>query len=505
MLSFGLRVTWFSLSLSGLLSSWAVFPAFARATGERWMPLLYSAANTVLQGIFCLGLIWGMDPFGMPHSFCVAQSILVHASWACLAGICTAITLSNASRVFHKSTLLVRLAAPLFRGALVAGAPCAVLAAQAVVIYELNAAQPVEGMYCDGSMPTWVRTLGYAGASLLLVVPSFTLSFLTVVHVTRSRRKHSLSPTYSPSNPVDDGLTSLPTRNRAKRKTNRTPNDSPQIRQDLSPTAQSSIEPLFPSSRTIYPIPSMPDSPSTITPPGRAKTVSRRARYHLPYDWIETRYSPEHTQEPSIREQRQAPTVPSPAPSPSPTPGAIHFVSASDVSSTRASSRVISPALSTDMEKESIRLHIFSGFSSDGRFLSEMDDTNSGSMKWARKSEDSSAEVKSELVFAHDDEDDVEHGPTDFVYEEMGLSWRPSRQVDSSSSIRPTLSAWPILVFQTLASSVQLLAAISPLIDVASRASTPSAFGTQHVALLLAAWLPCIVFGVPLVFRRCLR
>lgn len=73
MLSFGLKITWFSLSLSGasvlnfhdcvpdlvpssgLLSSLVVIPAFARATNELWLPLSYCAANTVLQGIFCLG------------------------------------------------------------------------------------------------------------------------------------------------------------------------------------------------------------------------------------------------------------------------------------------------------------------------------------------------------------------------------------------------------------------------------------------------------------------
>jgi hypothetical protein len=42
---------------------------------------------------------------------------------------------------------------------------------------------------------------------------------------------------------------------------------------------------------------------------------------------------------------------------------------------------------------------------------------------------------------------------------------------------------------------VSILASISTVIDVAMQRPTPTPFGTQHVALLLAAWGPAMVFG----------
>lgn len=44
--------------------------------------------------------------------------------------------------------------------------------------------------------------------------------------------------------------------------------------------------------------------------------------------------------------------------------------------------------------------------------------------------------------------------------------------------------------------SVQFLTCISTVIDVATHRPTPTPFGTQHIALLLAAWGPTIVFGM---------
>jgi hypothetical protein len=64
--------------------------------GALWGPLLFGIGNTILQVIFCLGefafiaidesiwinehtrffegIIWRMDPFLMPHGFCVGAS-----------------------------------------------------------------------------------------------------------------------------------------------------------------------------------------------------------------------------------------------------------------------------------------------------------------------------------------------------------------------------------------------------------------------------------------------
>ncbi|PPR02268.1 hypothetical protein CVT24_011617 [Panaeolus cyanescens] len=62
----------------------------------------------------------------------------------------------------------------------------------------------------------------------------------------------------------------------------------------------------------------------------------------------------------------------------------------------------------------------------------------------------------------------------------------------------PYLICPPLLTQITIFSAfivVQFLACLSTIIDVAKRRPTPSPMGTQHVALLLAAWGPVIVFG----------
>lgn len=43
--------------------------------------------------------------------------------------------------------------------------------------------------------------------------------------------------------------------------------------------------------------------------------------------------------------------------------------------------------------------------------------------------------------------------------------------------------------------AVQILTCISTIVDLATHRSTPTPLGTQHFALLLAAWGPVIVFG----------
>ena len=59
-----------------------------------------------------------------------------------------------------------------------------------------------------------------------------------------------------------------------------------------------------------------------------------------------------------------------------------------------------------------------------------------------------------------------------------------------------TRAVWRVLLFQLFSSLTQILATITSLVDMFAQHSPPSAFGTQHIALLLAAWAPPIVFGV---------
>ena len=44
--------------LSGLFSSWIILYAFGRVVGQQWAPMLFCVGNIILQGIFCLGTVF---------------------------------------------------------------------------------------------------------------------------------------------------------------------------------------------------------------------------------------------------------------------------------------------------------------------------------------------------------------------------------------------------------------------------------------------------------------
>ncbi|KAG2039190.1 hypothetical protein BDR03DRAFT_251178 [Suillus americanus] len=70
-------------------------------------------------------------------------------------------------------------------------------------------------------------------------------------------------------------------------------------------------------------------------------------------------------------------------------------------------------------------------------------------------------------------------------------------------SLAPAI--WRLIIFQMAFFITQLLAALSTIIDVASHRTYPTPFGTQHVALVLVAWGPSVLFGhLPAVRRRLL-
>jgi len=78
---------------------------------------------------------------------------------------------------------------------------------------------------------------------------------------------------------------------------------------------------------------------------------------------------------------------------------------------------------------------------------------------------------------------------------------RPRSAGRKSRPPLPTLSPaiWRIILFQLSFSFIQALACITTIVDMIRR-QPPTGFGTQHVAILLAAWGPVIIFGhVPAV------
>ena len=105
MLPFALKVAWFCFSFSGkraffsegvspnasagIIACWVVQCVFSQAIGSYWGPVLYSIFATLLEGIICLGtcvvaegvrtyspcagMIYDMDPYRMPKTFCIRE------------------------------------------------------------------------------------------------------------------------------------------------------------------------------------------------------------------------------------------------------------------------------------------------------------------------------------------------------------------------------------------------------------------------------------------------
>ncbi|OJT01721.1 hypothetical protein TRAPUB_7777 [Trametes pubescens] len=122
-------------------------------------------------------------------------------------------------------------------------------------------------------------------------------------------------------------------------------------------------------------------------------------------------------------------------------------------------------------------------------------DTTSGELQWTRPSDASSSIAKSELEFARTpqredfDEATRRPSPADPSTYDAGLS-------DPPIPLHLTFTVWRILFFQLFSSVTQILATVTSLVDMFAQHNPPAAFGTQHIALLLAAWAPPIAFGI---------
>jgi len=505
MLMFSLKIVWFALSLSGVLACWAALGSFVHATNSLWIPLVYCFANTVLQSVFCLGLIWRLDPSLMPHVFTIAQTILIQTSWTCIASLSAILTVTTATKIVHRFEWASRLfTSPLFCGLFVVIACSGELAAQSVVLEKFNVPQSANGMVGDTSNPPWIRLLGYAGANLFLVIPSLIISVLIIGHIVCFKRHtddtHGILQ--------DDGLTRVPSRpsKRASLQGRRTPSlsDIPHASVGSIPRATPT-----PSTRSVNAITTRTDSPTLtiLSPPGRAKTIVSRSRYHLPYDWTKTG-SLENL---SVMQGSETKSALSPEPRPSFTSersvrSAIAFTSLTTTPSPRESptihSRVTSPLSPSYRPDGKYSPDAHAWILRGGEIHLPSDDAVSGPLRWARSSTASpdALSTKSELEFAS-------------FYDHIELRSHPpcarsseSHDTEAYCIPRPSppyfmVSTWRVLFFLLFISVTQLLAAMSSLIDAISRHSTSIPFGSQDVARLLVAWGPCILFGISFLPR----
>ncbi|PCH44906.1 hypothetical protein WOLCODRAFT_91060 [Wolfiporia cocos MD-104 SS10] len=535
MLPFALKVAWFVLSLSGLLSGLVGLPRFASVSGGFWIPILYNSANMIIQGMLCigtgmlprppgirgihefthspvLGMIWRMNPPAMPRSFCIVQSCLTATSWFITTSLCATVTIATFIAILHSHGNYTLRVTDLQRSlqrrpsslSLIIGFPLVSSMAYFIVALKLGAIQASDDMRCDATNPIWVRLLSYAGLPLLLAIPSFLLTFTSIFLLLSSRKRLQRQMAM----PREEVFTPIPMRRSSKFK--RPSLQAAQGTFNLPvipalPTTTSSLD-SEPSQRTasstptpsmiLYAISSPPRSLSAGTnswPAGRAPvhpSAAHPKRYHLPFSWnarSSPRSSPEDRWKRQTRYSRSASPMtfapPSTAPSARTSPTNKGYFS----SLGRASGNPVADAGSDEED-------IFPG--EMGAVLTGYEEyegnSMSGSLKWARRSEVSSF-MKSELEFAR------EESETDDLTVYTHSMWEHSF-VDSLYACKSPV-AWRILFFQLFLATTQIVASISSLVDMLAGRTSASPFGTQHVALILTAWAPTIAFGV-LPWRR---
>ncbi|OCH93346.1 hypothetical protein OBBRIDRAFT_790374 [Obba rivulosa] len=525
MLPSGLKIAWTTLSVTGLLSSWLSFSAFSEAVGGRWLPILYCVVNTALQGIFCLGLIWHMDTYRMPGAFCVSQAYILDGSWCALTGLNACMAMATTAIIArpccYRSVTVIQIQQSLrWRLAslpLVLIFPAVGLIVFVAVSDRLHAIKPFDSISCDVAHPLWVRLFSYAGLPLILAVPSFLFTCVSGMRLYQSRLRSRRDPYSSPP----DNLTPLPVRRQSKRPkrssaTLETTASSTLDHHSHHPDAETPIPRAgFPPGPTFVPPPvpalklsapsisthaitSLPNSASAAYPIfslGRSPSllVDRR-QYHLPFSWTPPR--PRSSSE----SRRSAQDRPSQSPSPmtfappSDPPSLSNTPVPLPVFPNTAMYKTSTGSLRRQITRESDKLEFEQGHETIDE-EADVEETPRSSLRFVRNSEELSI-TKSELQFTHEQQ---EH-----EFEEFDLVYASNSPIDHSAypplhqspPAHNSSKVWRILFFQLLSSVTQILASLSSLIDIIMHRDTPTPFGTQHVALLLAAWAPCIAFGV---------
>ncbi|KAI0659243.1 hypothetical protein C8Q70DRAFT_1045131 [Cubamyces menziesii] len=520
MLVFGLKIAWFTLSLTGLLGSLLAIPAFARSANGYLFPSLYCVTNVALQGLFCLGMIWKMNPLAMPREFCRVQPALMGVSWSFMTSVTTCMTIATSLSILrpvgglyaNPAHILAHLRWHPTCCLLLIFFPMAAFSAYLVLALRFNAIQPTDGMACDATMPVWVRLLSYSGVPLLLSLPSFLLTCAAIcrfyTHSPRGSRSFARSRAIN-----NDNFTPVPLRRQSKFKSTYSWHEAKGF-DEIGTTPMAPVQPTqsidarstTPSGTLI--VEAIPSPPSSLSSagahlvagrvPSNPKVALPGTRYHLPFQWRPPSIpGTERSRESPDRNSRQ-------------TPSPLIFSTTLDETS-QGPTQMTTVSVAQDLSQ---RMHEAAPWLKDEKaYLRQLERTKawqhqvrdeddedenydavSGSLRWIRNSDDTVSIAKSELQFARSPQrDDFEEttrrpSPADPSTYDAGLSDPPIPNL--------TRAVWRVLLFQLFSSLTQILATITSLVDMFAQHSPPSAFGTQHIALLLAAWAPPIVFGV---------
>lgn len=454
MISYAVKAAFFGLSISGLVSCWVVLMILSRIVASYFITTTYAISITVLQVSFCMGMIYEMTPNAMPLQFCRAQAILLSLGSFMTTGVLIWFTLAVANTVFRrnfdkgapKSTLEYRHASLIW----IVCFPVVATSVLTAVVIKLDAVKPIgDGLNCDMNSPVWVRFLGYAGISIVAAFPAFIIASATAYRLVKThlasssqhgdeqQQVHSAarSGTAAPT-------TKVPHYNLARTRLSSTNGEA-----SISVYGSNFAIPASPAGKGNLSMTSSPEVRFSHIPPvspifkaGRAFSIQSYSELH---------------DDASFYGDRNRPISP-----------------ASVKPYHRPAERRPVPNL-TQSERDA--------FSEAGYDMTPRDR--------------SSYPLDEEMVDKAMLEEDLQ--PT---APPVTRSLTPSRKDANTKGIQgPPMNVmpaiWRLMFFQISFFGIEMLAALSTLIDVAGHRSPPMEIGTHHVALILAAWGPLIVFG----------
>ncbi|KAF4616886.1 hypothetical protein D9613_008580 [Agrocybe pediades] len=492
MLPFGLKIVWFVISLTGMLASLVVSWAFVRVVDAGWI-MLYNVGNVMLQGIFCLGMIYRMDPFLMPRAFCIAQSIIISISAFFLAGVAFSFSMATSMTVLKPKTWGDGERAMKWKNAYYApivAFPVLGSIVYIVCLFKYDAVQPSDDMHCDTTSPEWVRLLSYAGVALVMSLPSLYLSISSILRVykTNQHLQRARTDTFNE-------FTSLPRRSRSTR-----------IAKAVNMSAR---KPKRQSARISTGTTQQFHLPFRAS--GGGISVDEKADSFI----ISTPYRGHEMGGSASQISVAFPTFATPT------------------GVTAAGTIVVEPRLerrdtadTEDLQVEFKSLDVGdSGIFGSGGGGDVQDRKTPKPDDWddedplhvhAVDGRVSDSVDDSDCWNENDDKINRDSPMTDVAKDEFMMteieacgyvSRRPSDVQPRRKTKKelPNLSPaiWRIILFQVGFITVQFLTCISTIVDLAIKRSTPTPLGTHHFALLLAAWGPVLVFGhLPSVRRN---
>jgi hypothetical protein len=191
MLPFALKVVWFVLTIIGTIFSCLSLMALGRIIGTRWAPLSFNIGMVIYQGMFCLGMIWRMDPYRMPRAFCFAQIVGMDLGIYFIAGCCFSFCIATSSHILKpkqwgdiSKSFTWR---PVYYFPVI-GYPAVTMAVRVFLLVKYDAVHPFDGLHCDAADPLLVRLAGPLLPSVLVVPPTLYLSAYSARHVIRTLR-----------------------------------------------------------------------------------------------------------------------------------------------------------------------------------------------------------------------------------------------------------------------------------------------------------------------------